>query len=263
MNENQDRLSFLMALLREVRQDLIHQIFSTIELKGNVFDNIVTDVDVAVQERLVQMLSRRFPDTSFLNEEESVHTMADRMWIIDPIDGTKNFVRRQEDYAISVAYYDHGLPVFGVVLDVAKDLWYVGVEGQGAWLNDEALPKVMTRPLKQSVLDVNLKTLDQLRIHYGADVYALSHTLFAHRSIGSGALSLCRIASGKHDLYIGDHLSIWDYAAGAIILRAVGGVVTFPFADPLTPEPYPQLLVAAASTAQLQELFSVLNLSQS
>ena len=247
--------------MREVRQDLIHHVYRTLELKGNVFDNIVTDVDVAVQERLVEVLSQRYPDTAFLNEEETTHTMSDRMWIIDPIDGTKNFVRRQEDYAISVAYYDHGLPVFGVVVDVAKDLWYVGIEGEGAWLNDQELPQVIARPLKQSVMDVNLKTLDQLRIHYGAEVYALSHTLFAHRSIGSGALSLCRIAAGKHDLYIGDHLSIWDYAAGAIILRAVGGIVTFPFADPLKPEPSPQLLVAAASTTQIQELSSVLNLN--
>ena len=216
---------------------------------------------MAVQERLVSALSARFPDTAFLNEEETTHTMHERMWIIDPIDGTKNFVRRQEDYAISVAYYDRGQPVFGVVVDVAKDLWYVGIEGQGAWLNDKPLPPVIARPLKQSVMDVNLKTLDKLRIHYGAEVDALSHTLFAHRSIGSGALSLCRIAAGKHDLYLGDHLSIWDYAAGAIILRAVGGEVAFPFADPSTPEPSPQLLVASASTAQLQELSTVLNVN--
>lgn len=260
MNTLTDRMDFLAHVLQEVRIDLSHQLHSTIVLKNNAFDNIVTDVDVAVQARLVQALTKRFPDTAFLNEEETAHVMHDRMWIIDPIDGTKNFVRRQEDFAISVAYYEHRQPVFGMVMDVAKDVLYVGIEGQGAWVNGVPLTPLRYRPLREVVMDVNLKTLDQLRLLYGADVFALSRALFAHRSIGSGALSLCRLAAGKHDVYVGDHLSIWDYAAGAILVRALGGVVTFPFADPLKPEPHPQLLMAAAHTDQLRDLFEVLRI---
>jgi myo-inositol-1(or 4)-monophosphatase len=262
MNTHHDRRVFLEALLREVGMDLSHQLHATIHLKNNAFDNIVTDVDVAVQERLVSALSKRFPDTAFLNEEDDAHVMHDRMWIIDPIDGTKNFVRRQEDFAISVAYYEDRQPVFGMVLDVAKAVMYLGIEGQGAWANGVALVPLRYRPLHEVVLDVNLKTLDQLRLLYGADVFALSRSLFAHRSIGSGALSLCRLASGKHDVYVGDHLSIWDYAAGAILVRALGGVVTFPFADPQKPEPQPQLLMAAAHADQLNDLLAVLRITK-
>lgn len=260
MNTHDDRMDFLAQLLAEVRAELVHQLHATIHLKNNAFDNIVTDVDLAVQERLVNALSKRFPDTAFLNEEEESHVMHDRMWIIDPIDGTKNFVRRQEDFAISVAYYEHTQPVFGMVMDVAKEVLYLGIEGQGAWANGTALGPLRYRPLHEVMLDVNLKTLDQLRLLYGADVFALSRVLFAHRSIGSGALSLCRLASGKHDMYVGDHLSIWDYAAGAILVRALGGVVTFPFADEQRPEPYPQLLMAAAHADQLKDLFEVLHM---
>lgn len=261
MSTLKDRMAFLEALLREVQSELSHQIHATIHLKNDSFDNIVTDVDVAVQEQLVNALSKQFPDTAFLNEEAMTHEMHDRMWIIDPIDGTKNFVRRQEDFAISVAYYEHRQPVFGMVMDVAKAVLYVGIEGQGAWANGVPLAPLRYRPLHEVVMDVNLKTLDQLRRLVDADVFALSRSLFAHRSIGSGALSLCRLASGKHDVYVGDHLSIWDYAAGAILVRAVGGVVAFPFADPQTPEPEPQLLMAVAHADQLNDLLAVLRIS--
>lgn len=263
MNTHHDRQVFLAQLLREVRLELVHQWHTTIHLKNNAFDNIVTDVDVAVQERLVNALSSQFPDTAFLNEEATTHVMQDRMWIIDPIDGTKNFVRRQEDFAISVAYYEHRQPVFGMVMDVAKEVLYLGIEGQGAWANDVPLSPLRYRPLNEVVMDVNLKTLDQLRRTVDADVFALSRSLFAHRSIGSGALSLCRLASGKHDVYVGDHLSIWDYAAGAILVRAVGGVVAFPFADPHKPEPHPQLLMAVAHPDQLNDLMAVLRIAVS
>lgn len=260
MNTLDDRITFLSELIQTVRNDLIHQTFSSISLKEEAFDNIVTDVDVLVQERLVHALSDRFPDTAFLNEEETTHVMSDRLWIIDPIDGTKNFVRRQEDFAISVAYYENRQPVFGIVMDVAKDALYVGVEGRGAWLNGQSLSHLKNRPLREAVLDVNLKTLDYLnRVHH-ADIFALSKGLFAHRSIGSGALSLCRIAAGKHDVYVGDSISLWDYAAGAIILRGVGGVVELPFLDPRRPEPAPQTVIGAAHPNQIRALFEILHI---
>lgn len=260
MNTLDDRITFLTELIQTVRNDLIHQTFSSISLKEQAFDNIVTDIDVMVQERLVTALRERFPDTAFLNEEETTHVMSDRMWIIDPIDGTKNFVRRQEDYAISVAYYENRQPVFGMVMDVAKDIMYVGVEGKGSWQNGQVMPSLMNRPLKEAVLDVNLKTLDYFyRVHH-ATIFTLSKGLFAHRSIGSGALSLCRIAAGKHDLYVGDSISLWDYAAGAIILRAVGGAVELPYLDPLKPEPAPQTVIGAAHTDQIRALFELLGL---
>lgn len=261
MNTVNDRIVFLSELIQTVRDDLVHQTITSVSLKHHAFDNIVTDVDVLVQDRLVTALSARFPDTDFLNEEEEVHHLSDRMWIIDPIDGTKNFVRRHEDYAISVAYYEHFRPVFGIVMDVAKNKLYVGIEGQTAWLDGNTLPPLINRPLREMVLDINLKTLDYLHRYHNADVFALSKGLFAHRSIGSGALSLCRIAEGKHDVYIGDSISLWDYAAGAIILRASGGSVRLPFADPLHPEPAPQLVMGAAHPDQLTALMAIMKLS--
>ena len=261
MNTLTERKDFLEALIRDVRQELIVQVISTISLKDNAFDNIVTDADVAVQERLVRALQDRFPDTAFLNEEASQHVMSDRMWIIDPIDGTKNFVRRQEDYAISVAYYENRQPVLGMVMDVEKNLLYVGIEHHGAWINGTPIAKTVNRPLQQSVVDVNLKTLDVLRSAHQAQVFALSRTVFAHRSIGSGALSLCRIAAGKHDVYLGDHIALWDYAAGAIVLRAAGGCVRYPFESTDGPEPAPRFVAAAAHPDQLSAVFNALGLS--
>ena len=115
------------------------------------------------------------------------------MWIIDPIDGTKNFFRRKEDFAISIAYYENMKPVFGFVFDVVKNDIYLGIVGQGAYLNKQALSKLPIRTMNQSVLDMNLKTLYTLEEKYNANVKLVSTQVFAHRNIGSAAISMCQI----------------------------------------------------------------------
>ena len=129
----QDKIDFLNDLLPKIRKKYLNQVTTTVTIKEDTFDNIVTDLDVKIQAELTETLSARFPEVTFLAEEGEVLELSDKMWIIDPIDGTKNFFRRNEDFALSIAYYENFKPVFGFVYDIAKDLLYLGITGQGGF----------------------------------------------------------------------------------------------------------------------------------
>lgn len=226
-----EKIVFIESILPEIRGLILSKTIQEVIVKDNEFDNIVTDLDILVQNTLIKSLTEKFPDTQVLGEESEEHIFTDKMWIIDPIDGTKNFFRRKEDFAISIAYYENMKPVFGFVFDVVKNDIYLGIVGQGAYLNKQALSKLPIRTMNQSVLDMNLKTLYTLEEKYNANVKLVSTQVFAHRNIGSAAISMCQIARGLHDIYISSHLKLWDYAASSIVLKEVGGEVYFPFED--------------------------------
>ena len=200
-----EKIVFIESILPEIRELILSKTIQEVIVKDNEFDNIVTDLDILVQNTLIKSLTEKFPDTQVLGEESEEHIFTDKMWIIDPIDGTKNFFRRKEDFAISIAYYENMKPVFGFVFDVVKNDIYLGIVGQGAYLNKQALSKLPIRTMNQSVLDMNLKTLYTLEEKYNANVKLVSTQVFAHRNIGSAAISMCQIARGLHDIYVSSH----------------------------------------------------------
>jgi len=127
-----EKIVFIESILPEIRELILSKTIQEVIVKDNEFDNIVTDLDILVQNTLIKSLTEKFPDTQVLGEESEEHIFTDKMWIIDPIDGTKNFFRRKEDFAISIAYYENMKPVFGFVFDVVKNDIYLGIVGQGA-----------------------------------------------------------------------------------------------------------------------------------
>ncbi len=132
-----EKIVFIESILPEIRELILSKTIQEVIVKDNEFDNIVTDLDILVQNTLIKSLTEKFPDTQVLGEESEEHIFTDKMWIIDPIDGTKNFFRRKEDFAISIAYYENMKPVFGFVFDVVKNDIYLGIVGQGAYLNNK------------------------------------------------------------------------------------------------------------------------------
>jgi myo-inositol-1(or 4)-monophosphatase len=140
-----DKLNFLTSYLPTLRDEVLNHAIDTVSLKDDSYDNIVTDLDIALQAKLVKVLLERYPQTTVLAEESDQLDVSNALWIIDPIDGTKNYFRRREDFAISIAYYEHQKPLFGVVYDVAKDELFVGITAEGAWLNQQALPLIQAK----------------------------------------------------------------------------------------------------------------------
>ena len=253
-----EKIVFIESILPEIRGLILSKTIQEVIVKDNEFDNIVTDLDILVQNTLIKSLTEKFPDTQVLGEESEEHIFTNKMWIIDPIDGTKNFFRRKEDFAISIAYYENMKPVFGFVFDVVKNDIYLGIVGQGAYLNKQALSKLPIRTMNQSVLDMNLKTLYTLEEKYNANVKLVSTQVFAHRTIGSAAISMCQIARGLHDIYISSHLKLWDYAASSIVLKEVGGEVYFPFEDKKELNVKSVFLFATSSKEVYQDLNQLL-----
>lgn len=189
--------------------------------------DLVTNVDEAIEKMLVGEINTQYEGQSFLTEEKTVDLIeTDDLWVIDPIDGTTNFIFQKENFSISVAYYYKQKPVFGIVYDVMKDAMYWGMIGLGGFCNDTKL-----RDLSQSVL---LKESIISGDVYRPDFFKLApkdlKPLFiANRFLGSGALETALVAAGRFNAYVFPKIKVWDIAAGAIILECVGG--TWQFGD--------------------------------
>lgn len=189
--------------------------------------NFVTKYDVAVQQMLFAELSAVFPGAKFVGEEENQHSdkLPDGVcFIIDPIDGTTNFIKHYSHSAVSVAMIVDGEAQIGVVYDPYLDEMFTAERGKGAFLNG--------RPIKSSD-----NRLERSLVLFGSSPYypeltdrsfALARKLFDRscdiRRSGSAALDLCYIASGKCDFFFELLLSPWDYAAGMLIVTEAGGV---------------------------------------
>lgn len=220
------KLEAVRALMPLCRDLILKEDIHRLSFKNNDFTDIVTDIDVKVQTFLIDELTKLEPESSFF-AEEGISEQGHKLWVIDPIDGTKNFYRRKADYGISIAYYEENEILFGVVYDVIQDIIYCAEKGKGAWRDDQTL-HCTDKALHQVSVDMNLNTTMEF-IKMGAQMDHLAKSVFASRNLGSAALSLCHIAAGYHDVYLNRRLSLWDFAAGKLILEEAGGKVRFPY----------------------------------
>jgi myo-inositol-1(or 4)-monophosphatase len=194
--------------------------------------DLVTEADYAAQEVVRQMVLGAFPDHCLLGEEGRVDgPAAERTayrWIADPLDGTTNFVHGVPHYAVSLALEHNGAVLVGAVLDPSLDECFTAVLGQGAWLNG--------RPIRTSRV---LQLADALAATgFPASVWPQSPDLLVFnqaiyrcqgvRRSGSAALNLCYLAAGRYDVVWGFSTKVWDVAAGSLLIREAGGVITSP-----------------------------------
>lgn len=191
------------------------------------FRDLVTEYDRRIQAYAVERLSQLFPSAGFICEEGTADDAepAEMTFIIDPIDGTANFTHHYGHSCVSIACAMGGVPVAGVVYDPFKDEMFTAERGKGAYLNGEpihisdaalsgSLVLFGTAPYNLQLAD---ETLGMIRSIYGRcqDI----------RRTGSAALDLCYVAAGRAGLYFELELSIWDYAAGALIAAEAGAEV--------------------------------------
>lgn len=196
-------------------------------MKGEV--DPVTQVDRAAERAIMEIITGEFPDDRRLGEEGGGSDWREgRVWIVDPLDGTVNFVHALPHVSISVALWEDGLPMVGVVVDVARREEFVAARGGGATLNGEPI-HVTGVPSLSDALVLTGFPYDQ-REHPGAYLQQVERLLVearAVRVIGSAALDLAWIASGRADAYT-EHggargLKPWDMAAGALLVTEAGG----------------------------------------
>lgn len=195
----------------------------SVKMKGKA--DIVTATDVEAQQLVERRLRRNFPGHGILAEEGLDTTAgAEWRWIVDPLDGTKNFARGIPTFCVSIAAEYRGQVELGVVYDPIQEELFTGVRGQGAWLNG--------RPIRVSkVADLALAfvaTGCPHRVGRYVRSIALTFGRFCARSLGvrdrgAGALDLCYVACGRYDGYWEIDQSPWDIAAGGLIVEEAGG----------------------------------------
>ena len=146
--------------------------------------------------------------------------------MLDPIDGTMNFVHQKRNFAISLGIYAEGVGMLGYIYDVMRDDFYNAAKGEGAYFNDERLPQLEITPLTEAVIGINASWVAPNRYVDNEKIIELIRTCRGTRSYGSAAMELAYVASGRLDAYMSMRLSPWDIAGGMVIAQEVGAVAT-------------------------------------
>jgi myo-inositol-1(or 4)-monophosphatase len=192
--------------------------------------DFVSNADTRAEQILFEDLSKARPGYGFLMEERGAVEGSDRThrWIIDPLDGTMNFLHSLPHWAVSIALEREGELVAGVVYDVAKNELFHAEKGQGAFLNDRRLRVAARASLRECLVVTGMAhpTLNNeaKRAGFLMEFDRVSIASSGVRRSGSAALDLAYVAAGRYDGYWERNLSAWDIAAGAVLVREAGGL---------------------------------------
>lgn len=201
---------------------------SKIEEKGS-FNNLVSYVDKEAERRLVSVLEKLVPSAGFVTEEGTVaqRQSAEYNWIIDPLDGTTNFLHGLPVYAISIALVKKQKPVLGIVYEVAHKECFHSIEGGAAYCNDQVIKTSRIQSLSESLLATGFPYyhFDKRDVYLEIIKTYLEKT-HGIRRLGSAAIDLAYVACGRLDGFFEYSLNAWDVAAGTFIVQQAGGVVT-------------------------------------
>ncbi|MEX2358821.1 MAG: inositol monophosphatase family protein [Pirellulaceae bacterium] len=191
--------------------------------------DLVTEADLEAQNAIYDILMGPYPDFGFLGEEEghSTRSPGDNPWhwIVDPLDGTTNYVHGLQNYCVSIALAEGDRIVAGVVYDPVFDRSYQAVTGGGAFMNGERLQASGAETLEQSLVAASFApsvTRDSQEIDDFVNVMVRSQGI---RRLGSAALNLAFVAAGQLDAYWAGDIKPWDIAAGVLLVEEAGGLV--------------------------------------
>lgn len=197
---------------------------SDIQSKG--IKDFVTYVDRLSEERIRNYILSVYPDHSFLGEEDGSFGNSEFVWIVDPLDGTKNYIAGFEIFAVSVALRHENEYIAGAIYVPMLDKLYYAEKGGGAYLNGQRI-RVSDRPVQSAMVATgfpfrNIKELDS----YLAMLKEAFITFSGVRRPGAAAIDLAMVAEGVFDGFFEMKLSIWDIAAGALLVEEAGGIFT-------------------------------------
>lgn len=192
--------------------------------------DLVTDADLASQDAIRRIVTERFPDHAFLGEEqpiESAQISADQpVWIVDPLDGTTNYVHGYPNYAVSVAIVRGGDVLAGVVYDPVREQCFAAAAGKGAWRDGERLKTSSVSNVSEALVAISLPARVPRDSPDLLDFIEAVQSCQAVRRSGSAALNLAYVANGTLDAFWATQIHAWDVAAGVLLIREAGGIVT-------------------------------------
>ncbi|GLB60355.1 inositol monophosphatase family protein [Cytobacillus sp. NCCP-133] len=200
----------------------------TIMTKSNAND-LVTDIDQGTEQFFIKKIKEKFPEHRIMGEEgfgDKLSNLDGVVWIIDPIDGTMNFVHQQRNFAISIGIYENGEGKIGLIYDVVHDELYHCKKGHGVYMNDLKLPPLKETEVSKAIIGLNATWVTENKRIDPSLLAPLVKEARGTRSYGSAAIEMAYIASNRVDAYITLRLAPWDFAAGVIMIEELGGVVT-------------------------------------
>jgi myo-inositol-1(or 4)-monophosphatase len=194
-----------------------------VERKG--LQDFVSEADKETEKLIVRKLSAAFPDDSFLGEEGGFVEKGPFLWVIDPIDGTANFVRGIHHWCVSVGLVADGKAVLGFLYDPVYDEMFSAFKGGGAFLNGEPITVSGTTDLASARIGIGFSYRRPVAPHVH-DIEAALDAGCEYVRLGSGALGLAYTAAGRLDGYYERHINLWDVAGGLPILAEAGGIAS-------------------------------------
>jgi myo-inositol-1(or 4)-monophosphatase len=199
----------------------------TVETKGG--NDFVTEVDRLAESEIIEILRRAYPDHAILAEESGAQPGDDYCWIIDPLDGTTNFLHSYPQYAVSIALQHKGRLEQAVIFDPHRNELYTATRGQGAHLNDRRIRVSRTQDFNRALLGTGFpfKSREYLEAWIGVFRQVAPETSGVRRA-GSAALDLAHVACGRFDAFWEFGLRPWDMAAGCLLIEEAGGLVGDP-----------------------------------
>ena len=194
-------------------------------VKSKGLQDFVTIADNAVEELIRKNISAQFPDDTFLGEEAGSSGSGKNIWVVDPIDGTSNFMRGLPDWAVSIAYCAAGSIQFGVIFapDHADLAW--AMRGEGAFVNGAKIHVSSCSDCNSALLMLGRSRRQPLK-DYLTLVKRVTQNGFEYRRNGSAAVSLLNVATGCAEGFYEAHLNSWDALAGILIVNEAGGSVS-------------------------------------
>ncbi|MBE5314006.1 MAG: inositol monophosphatase [Xanthomonadales bacterium] len=185
-----------------------------------------SEVDAQAEAEIIRELKRAFPDHAFLAEESGQTGKSRYTWVIDPLDGTSNFLHGIPHFCVSIALLDNQEPVLGVIYDPLRNEIYSAVKGSGAVLNDKRIRVAQRNDLSGAMLITGFAPRQRSKI--GAQLEAVRELMRDAEDVrrtGSAALDLAYVAAGRADAYFEAGVMPWDIAAGVLLVREAGGRV--------------------------------------
>ena len=200
------------------------------EVKAKGVNDFVTEVDINAEQEIIYHLQKAYPDHAILGEESGLlgSEDAEYRWIIDPLDGTTNFIRGLPHYAISIACVYRGQLEHAVVLDPVRREEFTASRGRGAQLNGHRIRVSALTSLEGALLGTGIpfkNHCDDKIVPYSKSIEVLAAQCAGIRRAGAASLDLAYVAAGRLDAFWEIGLAPWDIAAGALLVREAGGLV--------------------------------------
>jgi myo-inositol-1(or 4)-monophosphatase len=210
------------AFIRKERENFS---YDQVEIKG--LNDLVSYVDKTSEKIIVEKLALLKPEAGFIVEENTLTERKAYNWIVDPLDGTTNFIHGINCYAVSIALAHEKEIIAAVVYEVSRDECFYAEKGQGAFLNGNAIHVSSRKTLSESLIATGFPIYNFTRIEsYLKCLEQLMRNTHGIRRIGAAAADLCFLACGRVDAFFEYNLSPWDVAAGALIVQEAGGTVS-------------------------------------